>query len=96
MLTFKNVYKVYENGIVAVRNVSVEFPVFRMVAIIGTSGCGKSTLLNMLSNNDIQSKGQRLYNGKDYLEYERAVLLKDFAIVHQDFKLIENLTVYQI
>lgn len=95
MLTLKNVYKVYENGTVAVRNVSAEFPSCGMVAIIGTSGCGKSTLLNLLSNNDIQSKGQRLYNGKDYLEYERAVLLKDFAIVHQDFKLIENLTVYQ-
>lgn len=95
MISLKNVYKVYENGTVAVRNVSLEFPRIGMVAIVGKSGCGKSTLLNLLSNNDQPSKGALLYEGKPYGEYGRDVLIKDFAYIYQDFKLIDNLTAYQ-
>ena len=95
MLTLKNVYKVYENGTVAVRNVSAEFPSCGMVAIIGTSGCGKSTLLNLLSNNDIPSKGEIFLDNQNYNDMDKYMLNKNFAYVYQDFKLIENLSVYQ-
>lgn len=95
MIKLANIYKVYENGTVAVRNVSLEFPSCGMVAIVGSSGSGKSTLLNLLSNNDLPSKGELIYNDKRYSDYTKDILLKDFAMIYQDYKLIENLTVYQ-
>lgn len=95
MLKLENIYKIYENGTVAVRNASLELPFFGMVAIVGTSGCGKSTILNLLSNNDKPSKGNILYNDKNYNEIENEILTKDFAYIYQDFKLIENISVYQ-
>ena len=95
MLKLNNVYKIYENGTLAVRNASLEFPGYGLVAIIGSSGCGKSTLLNLLSNNDIPSKGELLYNDIPYNKVDKDILNKDFAIIYQDFKLIENLSVYQ-
>ncbi len=95
MIKLANIYKVYENGTVAVRNVSLEFPSCGMVAIVGSSGSGKSTLLNLLSNNDLPSKGELIYNDKRYSDYIKDILLKDFAMIYQDYKLIENLTVYQ-
>ncbi len=95
MIKLANIYKVYENGTVAVRNVSLEFPSCGMVAIVGSSGSGKSTLLNLLSNNDLLSKGELIYNDKRYSDYTKDILLKDFAMIYQDYKLIENLTVYQ-
>ena len=95
MLKLNNVYKIYENGTLAVRNASLEFPGYGLVAIIGSSGCGKSTLLNLLSNNDIPSKGELLYNDIPYNKVDKDILNKDFVIIYQDFKLIENLSVYQ-
>ena len=95
MLKLNNIYKIYENGTLAVRNASLEFPGYGLVAIIGSSGCGKSTLLNLLSNNDIPSKGELLYNDIPYNKVDKDILNKDFAIIYQDFKLIENLSVYQ-
>ena len=95
MIKLNGIYKVYENGTIAVRNVSLEFQPVGMVAIIGSSGCGKSTLLNLLSNNDIPSKGELLYNDIPYNKVDKDILNKDFAIIYQDFKLIENLSVYQ-
>ena len=95
MIKLANIYKVYENGTVAVRNVSLEFPSCGMVAIVGSSGSGKSTLLNLLSNNDLPSKGELIYNDKRYSDYTKDILLKDFAMIYQDYKLIENLTAYQ-
>lgn len=95
MIKLSNTYKIYENGTVAVRNASLEFPRFGMVAIVGQSGCGKSTLLNLLSNNDTPSKGEVLYNGTPYSKCDQNELIKDFAYIYQDFKLIENITVYQ-
>ena len=49
MIKLQNVSKVYENGTVAINDLSLELQGTGMVAITGTSGCGKSTLINLLS-----------------------------------------------
>lgn len=95
MIKINGLYKIYENGSIAVRNVSLQLPSFGFIAIVGTSGCGKSTLLNLISRNDIPSKGELLYNDIAYRNYDKSILIKDFTCIYQDFKLIENLTVYQ-
>ena len=95
MITFKDVYKVYENGAIAVSNVSFTLQDTGMVVIVGHSGSGKSTLLNLLSNNDIPSKGEIFLDNQNYNDMDKYMLNKNFAYVYQDFKLIENLSVYQ-
>lgn len=94
MFEVKNVYKVYDNGTVALKNISLELQNIGFVAIVGTSGCGKSTLINLMSNNDELSKGEILFDGKSLAELEEST--RDiFACIYQDYKLIQNLTVYQ-
>lgn len=95
MIKLEKVSKIYENGTKAVDNVSFELPQAGMVAITGTSGSGKSTLLNLLSNNDSVTQGQITYDGTSYADLGTDALLQDFAYIYQDFKLIDNLTVYQ-
>lgn len=95
MIKLQNVSKVYENGTIGANNISIELPDNGMVAITGTSGCGKSTLLNLLSNNDIVTSGEITYNDKNYKDISNDILTKDFGYIYQDFKLIDNLTVYQ-
>ena len=95
MIELQNGYKVYETGTIALRNVTLKLPDSGFVAIVGKSGCGKSTLINILSRADSLSKGNILYNNTNYSEIESETLTKDFAYVYQDFKLIENLSVFQ-
>ncbi len=49
MLRVKNLSKVYEDGTVALNNVSFEVPDGQFVAVIGLSGSGKSTLLRCIN-----------------------------------------------
>ena len=86
MIKINGLYKIYENGSIAVRNVSLQLPSFGFIAIVGTSGCGKSTLLNLISRNDIPSKGELLYNDIAYRNYDKSILIKDFTCIYQDFK----------
>ena len=95
MIKLQNVSKVYENGTVAINDLSLELQGTGMVAITGTSGCGKSTLINLLSFNDIATGGQITYNDKNYNEIDKSELTLKFGYIYQDFKLIDNLTAYQ-
>ena len=95
MLRIENCSKVYENGTIALENVNLTFESKGMVAIVGTSGCGKSTLINLLSANDMQTGGELFYNDIDYNEFGKEMLINEFGYIYQDFKLIDNLTVYQ-
>ncbi|MGH2537254.1 MAG: phosphonate ABC transporter ATP-binding protein [Candidatus Promineifilaceae bacterium] len=49
MLKIQNLNKVYDDGTVALRDVSFEVPDGQLLAIIGLSGSGKSTLLRCIN-----------------------------------------------
>lgn len=67
MIDLKNIYKIYklgENEVFALNNVSLHIDRHEFVSIIGPSGSGKSTLMNILGCLDVPTKGTYTLDGK--------------------------------
>lgn len=69
------------------------------LAIVGSSGSGKSTLLRMLAGLYLPSKGQILYDGRNWLDWDDPTLRASIALVSQDAFLFpatleQNLTLW--
>jgi putative ABC transport system ATP-binding protein len=94
-----NVTKVYGKGdtqVVALNQVSVDFPAGKFTAIMGPSGSGKSTLMHCLAGLDRASSGQ-VFIGQDELTGmgdRRLTLLrrKQVGFIFQAYNLVPTLT----
>lgn len=103
MISIKNLTKIYRSkkstDCIALDNINISLPDTGMVFIIGKSGSGKSTLLNLIGGLDTITTGSINIDGnevgkmksKDFDNYRSSYL----TFVFQDYKLFENLTVYQ-
>lgn len=78
------------DGVLALRDVSLDIRAGEFVSIIGPSGCGKSTLLKMIGDLLAPSAGRILVNGKSPAEARRA---REYGIVFQSPTLMEWRTV---
>ncbi|MDE6608004.1 MAG: ATP-binding cassette domain-containing protein, partial [Lachnospiraceae bacterium] len=56
-----NVKYSYDKSKMVLKNISAEFEVGKIYAILGSSGCGKTTLLSLLGGLDIPSDGKVLF-----------------------------------
>jgi len=88
--------KQFENGVTALRNVSVTIAPGEFVALIGRSGSGKSTLMNILGGLDSPSGGSVYFHDEkiDYMNRKRLIHLRrrEVGFVFQQFNLIPTLT----
>src|SRR4051812_39282164 len=57
-VSLRNVTKRYDDGTVAVDNVSFDLPDGEFLVIVGPSGCGKSTTLRMIAGLEMISDGE--------------------------------------
>lgn len=96
MLRVKNLTKVYEDGTVALRNVSFEVPDGQFLAVVGLSGSGKSTLLRCINRLIEPTEGEIWWN--DVLlshvtgeELRRA--RRKIGMIFQHFNLVQRSTV---
>lgn len=97
MIEFRNVYKTYDNGTKALRDLSLRVNEGEFVFIVGSSGAGKSTLLKILMREETPNSGEVIVNNtrlstlrhKDIPYYRRTL-----GMVFQDFRLIPNMTVF--
>ncbi len=71
MLEFSTLTKVYDDGTVALRNVSFTVEDGQFLVVIGLSGSGKSTLLRCINRLIEPTEGEILWNGKDIASLTR-------------------------
>lgn len=98
MISLKNVNKSYGKKEIF-KNLNVDFnDKGSITAILGESGSGKTTLLNLLFGIDQNFTGDFLLNNKNVKDFSSSdwdsVRNNTMQIVYQDFKLIEEFTVY--
>ncbi|AKU16268.1 cell division ATP-binding protein FtsE [Luteipulveratus mongoliensis] len=82
----------------ALDDVTLDIERGEFVFVVGASGSGKSTLMRMMIHEKVPSSGQVLVAGRDLgVLPDRKVpaLRRGIGVVFQDFRLLENKTVYQ-
>lgn len=96
MIRLRDVTKVYEGGVVAVRDVNLDIQKGAFVFLVGPSGSGKSTLIRLLLRQDTVTRGTIWVAGKDITQlpaWKVPFLRRSVGTVFQDFKLLPNKTV---
>lgn len=88
-----NIHKVYSDGTVALRGVSVEVGEREILGLLGENGAGKTTLMKILSGFIKPTRG-RIYIDDVPARFgsPRDALKRGIAMVHQIFTLVPNLT----
>lgn len=97
MIEFKNVYKKYDNGTEALKNVNLRIERGEFVFIVGASGSGKSTFLKTIMREEVPTSGSIMINNYDLTKMtnkEIPYFRRTMGIVFQDFRLIPTMTVY--
>ncbi len=98
MIELYHVAKTYQRDITALSEINVKIKKGEFVYITGPSGAGKTTLLKLLFAAERPSSGQILIGGKNISKIrprEIPYLRRQLGVVFQDFKLINNWTVFQ-
>jgi multiple sugar transport system ATP-binding protein len=90
-ISLQRVSKVYEGGIVAVDDVSLEVGDGEFMVLVGPSGCGKSTLLRVIAGLERVSAGTVAIGGEDVTTADPPD--RDIAMVFQNYALYPHMTV---
>ncbi|GAB4286363.1 MAG: hypothetical protein Kow0081_4390 [Candidatus Dojkabacteria bacterium] len=98
MVQFKNVSKVYPNGLAAVKDINFFVDEGEFVFLIGPSGSGKTTLIELLIRDQKPSEGKIYLNDIDITNLSRNQVYKlrrQIGVIFQDFKLISDKNAYE-
>lgn len=93
-----NVTKKYNKGITAINNLSIQIKDGEFVYVVGPSGAGKSTFIKMMYREEKATKGRIRVGKYDLMKIkDRQIpfLRRYVGVVFQDFKLLQNKTVYE-
>ena len=93
MLQVEHLTKVYDNGTVALEDVSFEVPNGQFLAVIGLSGSGKSTLLRCINRLIEPTEGRILLDGEDITHASQEDLRRirrRIGMVFQHFNLVHR------
>jgi cell division transport system ATP-binding protein len=99
MIEFKNVSKVYDNNVTALRDVNIRIERGEFVFLVGPSGAGKSTFIKMLLKEVEPTSGNIVIGDNlDITKLKRGQVpfyRRKIGVVFQDFRLIPTLNVYE-
>jgi phosphonate transport system ATP-binding protein len=96
MLEIKHLTKVYNDGTVAVRDVSFNVQDGEFLVIIGLSGAGKSTLLRCINRLIEPTEGQIIWDGVDITAADPVQLRqirRKIGMIFQHFNLVKRSSV---
>lgn len=96
MLRVENLTKVYDDGTVALKDVSFEVPDGQFLAVIGLSGSGKSTLLRCINRLVEPTSGAIYWNDEnitDAPQEDLRLVRRRIGMVFQHFNLVHRSTV---
>jgi ATP-binding cassette subfamily B (MDR/TAP) protein 7 len=89
-IKFENVTFGYRPDRPILRNLNLEIPAGKKIAIVGPSGCGKSTILRLLFRSyDVQG-GRITIDGQDIRDVQLESLRKAIGVVPQDTPLFND------
>ena len=95
MIIFDHVSKTYENGYVALKDVSFHIEKGEFVFLVGSSAAGKSTISKLMMKELTQTEGEILINGIDLNDLRKKDIpyfRRNLGVVFQDFRLLPNKT----
>ena len=98
MIEFTDVVKSYSEGNFALNGVSMQIEDGEFCFLVGPSGSGKSTIIKMITGELKPSSGTVHVNGyslERIRKREIPYLRRTVGVVFQDFRLIDNMTVYE-
>ncbi|NIM14366.1 MAG: cell division ATP-binding protein FtsE [Candidatus Aminicenantes bacterium] len=98
MIEFYHVYKQYVRDQFALNDVSLSIKKGEFVFLTGASGAGKTTLLKLIFKEEDPSRGQILIDSVNINLIAPKLLhqlRRSLGIVFQDFRLLENRTLYE-
>lgn len=98
-ISAKNLTKIYDNRVTALKNVSLDIEQGSFIAVMGHSGSGKSTLLQMVGLLDTPSEGEVVINGEEVSHLKKndlaQIRMKTIGFVFQAFHLNPQLRAYE-
>lgn len=98
MIELFGVTKMYPGGQVALKDINLRISKGEFVFIVGPSGAGKSTLVKLLFREELPTRGQIFFSGRNINRLrhrEVPYLRRRIGIVFQDFRLLPEKTVYE-
>ncbi len=96
MIEFKSVSKIYQQGQIALQNISFKVNPGEFVYLTGHSGAGKTSLLQLIAVIERASIGQILFNDQDItdISFKKIPFLRRrIGMIFQDHHLMMNRTV---
>ncbi len=97
MIEFTDVVKSYSVGTQALRGVSMQIEDGEFVFLVGPSGSGKSTIIKLITGELKPTSGTVHVNGyslERIRKRELPYMRRTVGVVFQDFRLIQDMTVY--
>ena len=98
MIDMANVFKTYDGGNLALKDITLHVDNGEFVYLTGQSGAGKSTLIKLLFREVLPDSGQIFIAGRSIIRLnnrETVKLRRKTGVVFQDFRLMENKTVIE-
>ncbi|MED1561556.1 cell division ATP-binding protein FtsE [Alkalihalobacillus alcalophilus] len=98
MIKMKDVWKTYPNNVKAINGINISIDKGEFVYVVGPSGAGKSTFIKMMYREEKPSKGE-IFIGDTNIgkvkERQVPYIRRKIGVVFQDFRLLQQLTVYE-